>query len=88
MVAGLTAIAPSIQENIDYVITYIPVCEDCDEYSANVNLSLEQVISKDSEGLNAENVTFSDINEALSYLEGIQLTNLGSPFLIAFGVTI
>lgn len=79
LVAGLTEIAPSIQENIDYVITYIPECEDCDQYSANVNLSVEQIISKESEGLNAENVTFSDINEALSYLEGIQLTNLGSP---------
>lgn len=79
LVTGLTEIAPSIQENIDYVITHIPECEDCDDYNANVNFSVEQIISKESDRLNAENATFSDINEALSYLEGIQLTNLGSP---------
>ena len=79
LVAGLTEIAPSIQENIDYVITYIPECENCDDYNSKVNWSLEQITSKEIQDLNAKNVTFSGIKEALSYLEGIQLTNLGSP---------
>jgi hypothetical protein len=46
LVAGLTEIAPSIQENIDYVITYIPECENCDDYNSKVNWSLEQITSK------------------------------------------
>lgn len=79
LVAGLREIAPSIQDNIDYVITYIPECEDCDSYNSKVNLSVEQIITKKSEDLNAENVAFSNMNEALSHLEGIQFTNLGSP---------
>lgn len=79
LVAGLTEIAPTIQENIDYVITHIPECENCDDYGRKVNLSVEQIVSKERKALNAEHATFSDINEALSYLDDIHLTNLGSP---------